>query len=367
MVGYAVSLSSDYSLVDRFLHYIAFCHPAIQKAFCEIENDLFRKQFEGIVSNDEVFVTGLPRSGTTLILDMLYKTGEFSTFTYREMPFVLSPIIWSKITRSFHKTAELKERAHGDGMQVSFDSPEAFEEVIWLTYLKNEIVKPDYLSPLSSDTYNPDFAQAITNSIKKLIYLDRISRGGDMKLRYLSKNNANISRIDVLLEMFPNSTIIVPFRHPLAHEGSLMKQHDRFLKEQATDDFTRRYMKWLGHYEFGESFKPINFDNWLNDKNLPYEVNQDFWLEYWSKAYEFVLKKKNDNIIFLDFDQLLAGRGEILASVAERIGLCDNRKFIEQKSRLRAPNSNPIQSDSCSKYKWASAKEIYEQLTRLAM
>lgn len=362
-----MSLSGDYSLIDRCLHYIAFCHPIIQKALCEIENDLFSKKFAGVTSNNEVFVTGLPRSGTTLILDMLYRTGEFSTFTYREMPFVLSPIIWSKISRSFHKEAKSKERAHGDGMQVSFDSPEAFEEVIWLAYLRNEIVKPDFLSPLAPDKYSPEFVQAITNSIRKILYLDQSHQVRGVELRYLSKNNANISRIDTLLELFPNSTIVVLFRHPLAHIGSLMRQHDRFLKEQSTDQFTERYMKWLGHYEFGKTFKPINFDNWLRGRDAPYETNADFWMEYWSKTYEYVLKKKTDNVLLIDFDKLIKSKEEALTNIAERIGLHDMQKLIGQGGRLRLPKSEPIASEVCSKQVWRLASEIHEQLKIMAV
>ena len=43
----------------------------------------------------------------------------------------MAPLAWDKVTRRFRKTQELKERAHGDGMQVGLDSPEAFEEVVW--------------------------------------------------------------------------------------------------------------------------------------------------------------------------------------------------------------------------------------------
>ena len=33
---------------------------------------------------------------------------------------------------------ELKERAHGDGIKVSTESPEAFEEVFWKTFSDEE-------------------------------------------------------------------------------------------------------------------------------------------------------------------------------------------------------------------------------------
>jgi hypothetical protein len=36
-------------------------------------------------------------------------------------------------------------------------------------------------------------------------------------------------------------------------------------------------MKWLGHYDFGKIFKPINFDVWLGGVDAPYDSKVDFW------------------------------------------------------------------------------------------
>jgi Sulfotransferase family len=357
-----VSLSDDYSLVDRGLHYMAFCHPAIQKALCEIENDLFGKRFEGISSDNEVFVTGMPRSGTTLLLELLYNTGEFSTYTYRHMPFILSPILWLTISGYFQKSSILKERSHGDGMQVSFDSPEAFEEVIWLAYLRDEIVKPDFLLPLTPDKCTPGFVRALRKSISKLLYLGLPAQDRDAGLRYLSKNNANLSRIDILSEVFPNAKIVVPFRRPLAHIGSLMNQHDRFLKEQSADPFTRRYMKWLGHYEFGKIIKPINYDDWLVESDVPYDTNADFWLQYWSRAYQYALDKKKDNVVFIDFDRLVETGERVLTDLADCVGLHDVQKLVGQSYKLRMPKSKEIASTECSKNIYQLACDIHEQL-----
>jgi hypothetical protein len=362
-----VSLSGDYNLVDRCLHYIAFGHPAIQKALCEIENDLYGGRFKSVVTRNEVFVTGLPRSGTTLVLDLLYRTGEFSTFTYRNMPFVLAPILWSKLSHSFHRQASEKERAHGDGMQMSFDSPEAFEEVIWLAWLGKKIVRPACLSPLSADACDEDFTQAIKTTIRKLLYLDRRTSTEVAETRYLSKNNANISRIGALAKLFPDAVIVVPFRQPLAHAGSLMNQHERFLREHSADRFAERYMKWLGHYEFGNNFKPINFDNWLGGRDTPYRVDADFWLAYWIKAYEYVLANKTGNLVLLDFDDLVRRGERVLSALAERLHLHDRHKLMEQADRLRSPTSEPLVADMCSAQLRRAADEVHTQLKTLAL
>ena len=84
------------------------------------------------------FVSGLARSGTTILLNAIYESDEFSSLSYKDMPFVLAPNLWSKLSFAIKKDIDLVERAHGDGIKVSTDSPEAFEEVFWMTFDKGD-------------------------------------------------------------------------------------------------------------------------------------------------------------------------------------------------------------------------------------
>ena len=70
---------------------------------------------------------------STILLNAIYKSNVFASLSYSDMPFVLAPNLWSKISFK-KKDLELKERAHGDGIKVSTESPEAFEEVFWKTF-----------------------------------------------------------------------------------------------------------------------------------------------------------------------------------------------------------------------------------------
>ena len=164
-----MSYSANYNALDRALHRFAFCSPIVQKVLAEVENDLFKKDYAAVESQDEVFITGLPRAGTTLMLELLFETGEFRSFTYREMPFILAPLLWSKLSRSFRKAATKQERAHGDGMEISVDSPEAFDEVIWLTYMGKQIVGDDRLAPVTAEDVDEEFIEAIRNCVRKLL------------------------------------------------------------------------------------------------------------------------------------------------------------------------------------------------------
>ena len=48
--------------------------------------------------NKHVFVSGLARSGTTILLNALYESDEFASLSYKDMPFVLAPNLWSKLS-----------------------------------------------------------------------------------------------------------------------------------------------------------------------------------------------------------------------------------------------------------------------------
>jgi hypothetical protein len=359
--------SSSYSFVDRALHHFAFGAPFVQKVLCELENDLFKSQLERVVSAAEVFVTGLPRAGTTLVLDLLYGSGEFETFTYRDMPFICAPLLWDKISGAFRKTADTVERAHGDGMMVSFDSPEAFEEVIWLAFLRRAIVHERTLSPIGHEAVTEDLANALRNSVRKLLLRRARTQAGSMKPRYVSKNNANISRIEVLTELFPTAKIIVVFRDPAAHIGSLMTQHRRFLDEHAADAFSKRYMEWIGHYEFGANFRPINFSGWLSGQPVPTMPDTSFWLQYWNAAYGHALEHRTRSVLFVDFDQLLDERDVALGRLAQALALADKAKLVAAGARLRAPTTKPVDLGGCPADVRRAAQDVHARLKSLAV
>jgi Sulfotransferase family len=362
-----MSFANNYNFVDRALHYLAFSTPFVQKMLGELENDLYRSQLAQVESRREVFVTGLPRAGTTLVLELLYGTGEFRTFTYRDMPFILAPLLWRKVSKSFQKKATKSERAHGDGMQVSFDSPEAFEEIIWLAYLRDKIEHPKFLSPLSAGDCTEEFGTAMRAAVRKLLLPPDDEEVAAPGFRYLSKNNANVSRIDAIAKLFPTSTILVPFRDPLTHVASLHRQHERFLVQHREDAFSRRYMSWLGHFEFGDNMKPINFGDWLNCGEVPSPVNEEFWMRYWVATYAHALKHKRDNVYFIDFDGMLREARDCLERIGSCVGIVHRETLVDAAATLRLPTTESVDVTTCSAETWRTAQEVHAQLRRLAV
>ena len=112
------------------------------------------------------------------------------------MPFVLAPNIWSKL-HTQEKSLDYIERAHNDGILISTSSPEAFEEIFWETFQDDR-----------------------SNIEKNLLNLLRMLFKDITKKRYLSKNNQNIKRLDLINKILPNSKIIIPFRNPIQHANN---------------------------------------------------------------------------------------------------------------------------------------------------
>ena len=81
---------NNYTILDRFFHNFIFSSKFIQKSLYEFQKFLF-KNAENFNENNHIFISGLPRSGSTVFLYYLYQSNLFASLTYRDMPFVISP------------------------------------------------------------------------------------------------------------------------------------------------------------------------------------------------------------------------------------------------------------------------------------
>ena len=280
-----------YNSLDKIIHRLALSNRNIISLLFNIEKFFFNKKKN--FHDKNYFVTGLARSGTTQLLNSLYNTGMFSSYTYSDMPFIFSPNIWNKLSSFFKKKINEKtERAHRDGIKIDISSPEALEEPIWMHIKENEYIYNNYVQ--SHDLFKKDII-----FYKQLINLVKIKYKKD---RYLSKNNFNILRLKSLLEFFPNSHFFVIFRDPLEQSYSLHKQHINFTKLQKENKFILEYMNLLGHFDFGLNHKYYSFKNNIVDLD-PNSFN--YWLKIWIDVYEYASKlKDNKNIHFICYESL---------------------------------------------------------------
>lgn len=305
----------NYSLFEKFLHQIALRWAGIRVATFDLDSLLSRSTSISDSTHDKhVFICGLPRSGTSILLHALHSTQLLTSITYRNMPFVLSPYLWGKISKPYGIDQNLAERAHEDGLMVNPDSPESFEEVFWLTFAADQYVRDDHLlfHDLDTDTQSK-FRRYIANILS-------CSKRGVNK-RYLSKNNNNILRLPAIRHAFPNASVIVPFRHPLNQAKSLLQQHTLFTELHARDQFARNYMGWLGHFEFGLDHRPFRISD-----ATPFQTNHvphsmEYWMGYWIYVYQHLLLHFADDVTFLNFENLCTSPVEVLGNLEKLLDM----------------------------------------------
>lgn len=307
-----------------------------QVSLASFEDRLLKKELDAINIKKPVFISALPRAGTTLLLELLMNTGEFVSHTYRNMPFVLTPYFWSKFAGKFIKAGELRERAHGDGMMINENSPEAFEEIIWKHFWPSRY-QDKKIIPWKETPY-PEFNRFLTHHIKKLIYIGLNKSEGNY--RYLSKNNLNIARINYLKQQFPDAIIIVPFRDPLQHAASLLKQHNNFLAVHQEDSFAKKYMLDIGHFDFGAHLKTVSFNSWEQGQEFKDATTINFWLEYWFNTYLFLSEHNKNKFSFFDYEQFCCEPEKYLLNLASIAQLTDNQNLLKQVSRVRKPKQH---------------------------
>jgi hypothetical protein len=247
-----------YRFRHRFLHWLMLESQTVRQVTFWLQCLMARQELarvqrlRDLEPHGSVYVCGLARSGTTLLLQLLEQDPCFATSSYADMPFVLAPSLWKRVCAIEKASlgAEPWERAHGDGVMVSYDASEAFEEVYWEAFRSKSRKRGCYNNPPGKR------ALGLFKDFQSLVCLVR-SEGGVAKSRYLSKNNNNILRLRQLAQLDPKGRVVIIYRQPLAVAQSLLRQHLRFCAEGRRDAFVTKYMGWLGHYEFGLEHLPF--------------------------------------------------------------------------------------------------------------
>lgn len=340
----------SYGLVDRWLHQLALGSNTLRRIAFDLEK-LIALPAKQAGADSPVYVCGLARSGTTLLLRILDQAECFRSLSYRDMPFVMAPNLWKKISRHGERVVALAERAHGDGIYVGYDSPEAFEEVFWQTFDSPASETACYDMPVPSKETLKVFAQY------RLMVANPKSSSGAAR-RYLSKNNNNLVRLSSLCAE-ASATVLLVYRDPLATARSLHRQHQRFLAAQQEDPFTLKYMQWLGHHEFGLAHKPFCFAAAAMNPALKPE-QPDYWLDYWNAVHAYVLKHEEHTIHLVHHDTMCTEAEVFLGRLFELLNIKMDVPALAQE--IRAPRTAAAPADEFSPELLRAAYQIYSLL-----
>ncbi|NVM35675.1 MAG: sulfotransferase [Candidatus Lokiarchaeota archaeon] len=271
-----------------------------------------------------IYITGLARAGTTIILEMLSKHLDVATHQYKHILMPYLPYWFSLIANRIKIYTKPFERFHKDGIIVSRESPEALEEIFWRKFFDN-YHDENISKVLSGDVSNSKFEKFYRNHIRKLIFNQNRSR-------YLAKNNYHVTRLEYLLRIFPDSKFLIIIRNPINHIASLIKQTMLILRMEIEHPLLTDWLRISGHNEFGYRQLCINIGN----AELIHEIRElwDFketyvkgWALYWNSIYNFVANQLDTNkklkkaTLIVRYDELCETPEKIIEEILEHLEL----------------------------------------------
>lgn len=323
------------------LGYMVEHWPDAWRRLGDAETRRIRDQLAGRDIQAPIYVTGLARAGSTVLLELLSQHPDVATHRYRDFPMVHIPWFWNRFVDSAVTEPERPhERAHGDGIEVTAESPEAFEEVLWMSFFP-DIHQPNVSNVLDRGTAHPEFEVFYRDHIRKLLWM----RGGH---RYLAKGNYNVTRLGYLRWLFPDARFIVPIRDPVGHVASLMRQHDLFRRVGHEHPRARRHMRRAGHFEFGLDLRPINTgdDEAMRRIQGLWESGADVeaWARYWAMIYGHVADvleadpTVRDGTLVVRFEDMCRAPAEMMRRVQHHAGLSGEELPALAEQRIRSPD-----------------------------
>lgn len=260
-------------------------HPRAWIKLGNLETRAVADAIEDLTVDRPLYVAGLARSGTTIVLEHLAGHPEVASHRYADFPFLPIPYWWNRwlsLVPGAHE--EARERAHKDGIQVTSKSPEAFEEMLWMAFFPNAH-DPDHSSVLGRDDRHPDFEAFYDQHIRKLLAIRE-------RRRYLAKGNYNLARLGYLHRLYPDARFLVMIRDPVWHIASLMKQQALFVAGETAEPRALEHMRRVGHYEFGLDRRAINMGNDGETARITalWQSGQEVegWARYWAAVYRQV-------------------------------------------------------------------------------
>lgn len=323
----------QYNPAYKIVHRLAFTD-TFMKITASLDDLFTPKKYRDV--DGPIFITGIARSGSTALLNAFYSVSNFGTFTYRDVPF--SQLIYTRSRFRFvsFKRTQLVERAHGDGHQINLDTPEAFEEIFWLMHFRSKYNQN--VEQIKKEDISQQIRLKFQNFVSKVAVINcsRSTTQSNMRCRYVSKNNANLSRYAALKDIFPAAIFVVPIRKPLEHAFSLFQQHQRFTELQMTDKFVKQYMDDIGHFEFGLSLKPLQLNcvfESIYDNNNP-----NYWLDYWIYCHSYIWQNVDDFLI-VDLESLISNENATMSKLMKKI--CDRNQWESDQKFFKKSNSRP--------------------------
>jgi hypothetical protein len=147
----------------------------------------------------------------------------------------------------------------------------------------------------------------------------------------------------------------------------LLEQHRNFLRIHREDPFASAYMRGIGHYDFGENLRPVDFGGWLDRRQAGDAGCLAFWLEYWVAGYRYLLEKSADSLRFLSYEALCDDPLRGLRLFADVIGSGDPAAVLVHADGIRGAKPRELDTGMVPAPLLQEAGRVYAELKKASL
>jgi hypothetical protein len=328
--------------VPFFLHFLGGMvhkHPKFWLWWARRESAMLAEKLASVRVERPVYICGLARSGSTVLHEIISTHSDVGTHRVKDFPMLFTPYWWRRASAKQSVQAP-RERAHGDRVMITLDSPDALEEMLWMAFFPR-CHDPAISNMLGREDKHPAFESFYKTHIRKLLL-------AEMKTRYAAKANYHIARLPYLARLFPDARFIIPVRAPATHIESLLRQQQIFSQGQRAHPRSLAYMQRSGHFEFGLDRRPIN----LGDTECVRRII-DAWnageevrglAMYWGMVHAYLARllagdeRLREAALVVRYESFCDKPAETLRAVFAHCALGDAEAVIEKHAPgIRAP------------------------------
>jgi hypothetical protein len=334
--------------VPSFLHALGGLvhrHPDFWLWLGRLETSLLAAELGRVLLQMPLWVSGLARSGSTLLHEVIASHPSVATHRIKDYPLVFTPYWWRRATANL-RPGPPRQRPHQDGVLITTDSPDALEEMVWMAFFPR-CHDPAVCNLVGAEVRHRPFESFFTAHIRKLLLAERATR-------YAAKANYHLSRLPYLVRLFPDAKFLIPVRAPASHIASLIRQQRIFSAGQRKHPRALAFMQRSGHFEFGLDRRPMH----LGDGERIQEIKRAWSAGeevrglalYWNMVYGYVARllatdpRVGSAALVVRFEALCDAPVATLRAILEHAQLDNVAGIIDRYARgIRLPTSSVSQ------------------------
>lgn len=245
-----------------------------------LESSLLAQELRAVSVTMPIYVCGLARAGTTLLHEIAASPRGVASHRIKDYPMVYTPYWWRQATAQLRPSAP-RERVHRDKVLITPQSPDAFEEMLWMAFFPH-CHDPSVDNRLTADSICPKFETFYDTHLRKLLLAEQATR-------YVAKANYHVARLPYLVRLFPDAKFVLAVRAPAGHIASLLRQHQWFSQGQRKHPRALTFMQRSGHFEFGRDRRPMNLGDGERVQAIrcAWAAGEEVrgWACYWDMVY----------------------------------------------------------------------------------